>query len=150
MTVGNFHAWAIQQLIRALINLEESGSHFRAQQPITIRPHHEPEPDGAIVLARADDYKNRHPRPADTLCVIEVADSSLATDRTDKMEIYANARIPQYIIVNLVDHVVEDYRVPEPGKGRYKTRTIVRKGQSVSLHIGRARELKLPAGKILP
>ena len=47
-----------------------------AQQPIVLPPDGEPEPDGAIIRAAADDYRGRKPGAADVLCVIEVADAA--------------------------------------------------------------------------
>jgi hypothetical protein len=55
-----------------------------AENPITLPPSHEPEPDGAVVQGRPEDYLKRHPGPADVVCALEVADSSLRADRTIK------------------------------------------------------------------
>ncbi len=44
--------------------------------------------------------------------IVEVADSSLAYDRTVKHSLYARARIADYWIVNLVDRQLEIYRQP--------------------------------------
>jgi Uma2 family endonuclease len=43
---------------------------------------------------------------------VEVADSTLEFDRTRKLEVYAEAGIREYWIVNLADNVVEVYRDP--------------------------------------
>ncbi|MGH7137827.1 MAG: Uma2 family endonuclease [Pirellulales bacterium] len=51
--------------------------------------------------------------------VIEVADSSLDGDRGEKAELYAEAEIPDYWIVNLVDGCVEVRR--DPRGGRYQS-----------------------------
>ncbi len=45
---------------------------------------------------------------------IEVAESSLASDRTIKGGLYARAGMSDYWIINLVDRVVEVYRDPSP------------------------------------
>ena len=50
--------------------------------------------------------------------VIEVADSSLDDDRGTKAQLYAEAQIPDYWIVNLVDHCVEVHRDPKGGRYR--------------------------------
>src|SRR5437763_640993 len=72
----------------------------RVQEAVTLSES-EPEPD--LVLARGNrrSYLKRHPGPADVGLVIEVADSSLASDRADKGPIYARAGLPTYWIVNL-------------------------------------------------
>ena len=85
------------------------GCHLRIQDPITIHPSHEPEPDAAIVRGRPRDYADHHPEPGDVVSLIEISESSLEHDRTTKLRIYAAAGIPQYIILNLVDRRVEVY-----------------------------------------
>ena len=63
-----------------------------------------PEPDIAIVPI--DDYSKSHPKSA--LVVIEVANSSLQIDRA-KSSIYAKIGVPEYIIVNLQNLILEYY-----------------------------------------
>jgi len=46
--------------------------------------------------------------------VVEVADSSLRLDRRFKTALYAEAGLPEYWIVNLVDRTLEVYRAPAP------------------------------------
>jgi Uma2 family endonuclease len=73
----------------------------------------EPEPD--IVWARRD-YPGSHPAGKDILLLIEVAESSLADDRGEKAELYAEAGIADYWIVNLIDRTVEVRRSPTNGR----------------------------------
>lgn len=75
-----------------------------------------PEPDVAWMQARS--YRKRRPRPADVLLLIEVAESTLHSDRGEKAELYAAAGIKDYWIVNLVDLCIEVYRKPRAGKYR--------------------------------
>jgi Uma2 family endonuclease len=70
----------------------------------------EPEPD--VVWARRRNPAEGHPTAADVLLVIEVADSSLEIDRTEKAALYADAGIQEYWIVNLLDRAIEVYRGP--------------------------------------
>ena len=119
MSTGADHRWSVQQLGRVLGGVAAYGCELQAQQPVAIPPDGEPEPDGAIIRVAQDDYRGRKPSAADTLCVIEVADSSLEHDRTTKLRIYARAGIPQYVIIDLVNRLVEDYRQPEPEGERY-------------------------------
>ena len=119
MTVGVEHALIIMRLAKLSGLFEPLGCHMRSQQPITIPPRDEPEPDAAIVRGSLEDYSDRHPGPSDILCVIEVADSSLPRDRGYKLRLYANAGIPMYVIVNLLDRVVEVYEEPVQGEGRF-------------------------------
>ena len=75
-----------------------------------------PEPDLAIVRGGILDDADRHPTGSETALVIEVADTSLATDR-EKRRLYARAGIREYWIINLVDSLVEVFRDPV-GAGR--------------------------------
>src|SRR5437764_815669 len=114
-TVGNEHLWAVENLRRVMRDVESHGFFVLSQQPITLPPDGEPEPDGAIVRGTIDDYRRRKPVAADVSCVIEVADSSLDRDRGTKQRIYADAGIGQYIIINLFEKTVEVYERPIRG-----------------------------------
>lgn len=102
------HSIANRRIDLAISGLTKVGWHIRNQEPITLS-NSEPEPDLAIVLGRIDDYIERHPLAREVALVIEVADTSLVTDRY-KAELYAEAGIPEYWIVNLVDRVIEVFR----------------------------------------
>jgi len=73
-----------------------------------------PEPDLAWVRRR--DYSKARPTAADVLLVIEVAESSLAGDRSEKADLYAAAGIQDYWLVNLLDQQLEIFREPQYGK----------------------------------
>jgi hypothetical protein len=88
-----------------------SGWDIRVQSAITTSDS-EPEPDLAVVHGDESTYLNRHPGPVDIGVLIEVADTTLATDRTDKGRLYARASIAVYWIINLVDRQVEVYTDP--------------------------------------
>jgi Uma2 family endonuclease len=72
----------------------------------------EPEPDIAVVRGPIRRYVTNHPGPADLGLVAEVADSTLARDRTLKARLYARAIIPIYWIVNIPDRQIEVYSDP--------------------------------------
>jgi Uma2 family endonuclease len=69
-----------------------------------------PEPD--VLWVRRGRYSRKNPEPADVLLVIEVAESSISTDRGEKLELYAAAGIREYWIANLIDFTIEVYRDP--------------------------------------
>jgi len=50
----------------------------------------EPLPDFAAVQGDPDTYENRHPDPADVAIVIEVADSTVAKYRKEKLTLLAD------------------------------------------------------------
>ncbi len=87
----------------------------RIQSAITLDDS-EPEPDLAIVLGPEERYFAVHPTPADIGCLIEVSDSTLDYDSTDKLRVYARNKIPVYWIINLVEKKVEVYSDPKPSR----------------------------------
>jgi Uma2 family endonuclease len=75
-----------------------------------------PEPD--VAWMRAGSYHRRRPEPEDVLLLIEVAESSLSDDRGEKADLYAQAGVHDYWIVNVIDLCIEVHRQPRDGKFR--------------------------------
>jgi len=98
---------------------------------IRIPNHSRPQPDVTLLRWRDDYYAAKSPTPEDVLLVVEVADRSLASDRTVKGPLYAEAGIPEYWIVNLRDEVVEIYSNPVGGK--YKSVKRAKPGETLPL-----------------
>lgn len=84
-----------------------------------------------------------HPPTADL--VVEVADTSLLYDRTEKGAMYASAGIPTYWIVNLQEGVLEVYSQPE--SERYTESRIFNRTETVEFS-GTGKVLEV--GAILP
>ena len=112
MTIGDRHRVAVLRLAQLAPSFEAFESFLQTQQPISLPPRNEPEPDAAVVRGDLDDYLNHPPGPADVTSVIEVADSSLALDLGPKLAAYASAGIPQYIVVDLVNDRVLCHQQP--------------------------------------
>jgi Uma2 family endonuclease len=129
------HATGVGKGQDALTNTLPAGFLVRVQLPLALDPDSEPEPDLAVMAGTRDDYADEHPHSA--ILVIEVADSTLWFDRTQKAAIYARAQIPDYWILNLVDRVLEVYRDPAPdaasplGHG-YRLRLTFAPGERIS------------------
>lgn len=102
----------------------------RVQGPIRLPNGSEPEPDIAVVRRRADYYQSAHPVLADVYFVIEVADSSLRSDRDRKIPVYAEAGIPESWLVDLPGQQIFVYR--EPRDGQYRQVTVHRRGDVVT------------------
>uniref|UniRef100_A0A7C2P8H2 Uma2 family endonuclease n=1 Tax=Schlesneria paludicola TaxID=360056 RepID=A0A7C2P8H2_9PLAN len=88
------------------------GWHVRCQNAL-VTPDSVPEPDLAVVRGTRGRYRGKHPTAADVSLVVEVADSSVTTDRV-KGRIYARAGVVEYWIVNLVDWRIERMTGPQP------------------------------------
>jgi Uma2 family endonuclease len=125
MGINPPHASAVTRLSRRLARLLGEPWLVREQSSITIRPSDsEPEPDITVVPGPEDAYDSHHPYPKEIALLVEVADSSLAEDRGEKLRTYADAHIGVYWIVNLVDRRVEVYTQPRGGKNPgYKRQT---------------------------
>jgi Uma2 family endonuclease len=115
MTRNPPHDAALSRINRLLARLLPDEWLLRVQSAITL-PRSEPEPDFAIARGPDDRYTRRHPGPRDIALLIEVADSSLHEDRTTKVTLFADARIPEYWIINVVDNQVEVYTDPRSGR----------------------------------
>ena len=128
------HMVAITLTAEALREAFGRGFHVRVQGPMTLAGPTEPEPDVAIVEGSPNDYLASHPSHA--AVVVEVADSSLAADRSEKGSLYARAGVPDYWIVDLVHRRLEIYRDPielpnAPHGFAYRTATMLLPGESV-------------------
>jgi Uma2 family endonuclease len=128
------HDGTLQKVNRRLTPLLPPGWELRVQMSITLLKS-EPEPDIAVVREDPSGYMTRHPGPADFGVLAEVANTSLDSDRDDKLPIYARAGIPVYWIVNVVDRQVEVYEQPSgptasPG---YGVRQVYKPGDLVPL-----------------
>ncbi len=109
---GSPHATGIRLVAQALRAAFGRGWIVEPQLPLALDDESEPEPDVAVTAGAPRDYLASHPvRPA---LVVEVAESGLAFDRNYKGSLYARARVPEYWIVNLNDHVLEVYREAGP------------------------------------
>jgi Uma2 family endonuclease len=107
---GSRHYAALRATHEAVRAAFGPGWEIRGQGPLALDDESEPEPDVAVVPGSFRDYRAAHPsRP---VLVIEIAESSLAMDRSHKGSLYARARLPDYWIVNLVEQLLEVYRDP--------------------------------------
>ncbi|HRW46869.1 MAG TPA: Uma2 family endonuclease [Caldilinea sp.] len=128
--IGPEHMGVANQIAQILIRQLEQRAIVSIQGPIALDEFSEPQPDLALLVQRDDFYKHSLPRPADVALVIEVADSSLAYDRTIKMPLYARAGIPEAWIVNLIDRWIEVYR--DPSAAGYTTLLKILSGKSIA------------------
>jgi len=131
---GSPHATAIRMAEEALRRVFAAGWDVRAQLPVALDDDSEPEPDVSVVPGSFRDY--RHGHPACVALIVEAAESSLRLDRGEKGSLYARAGVPEYWIVNLVDHVLEVYRDPAADVGspygwRYTSVVTLRAGDVV-------------------
>ena len=114
MPVGPRHSFATGKLNRLLTRVLSEDYTLRVQDPIRLSPDSRPQPDLYIARGPEETYSTRLPRADELLLVVEVADSTLATDREVKGSLYAVAGVPEYWIVNVTDAQLERYTQPQP------------------------------------
>jgi Uma2 family endonuclease len=61
--------------------------------------------------------------------LVEIADTTLAYDRSTKRVLYARNGVPEYWLVNLIQGVLEVYRNPQGSD--YLEHRIVKKGETL-------------------
>jgi Uma2 family endonuclease len=113
----------------------------RFQSAFAASDQSEPEPDIAVVPVA--EYLDEHPKVA--FLVVEVADSSLARDRSAKADLYATAGVPEYGVADLVHRVIEVRT--EPSDGKYARLTTLRRGDTLTL--ARFPDVQIPVADIL-
>lgn len=89
------------------------------------------QPDVTVLRWQDDFYGSEWPSEEAVILVVEVAHSTLPYDRKGKLALYAEAGIPEYWLINLVDRVVEVYTDPEEGK--YGSARVVKPGETIGL-----------------
>ncbi len=143
--IGSGHSGTVNGLNYLLVRAVGECGVVAVQNPVLLDDHSEPEPDFAVLKPRPDAYRAAHPRPADVLLIVEVADSSLAYDRTVKRALYARHGIPEFWIVDLAAGEVEVCR--NPRGERYES--VIRAGRGVVLEPGLLPGAEIPVADIL-
>ncbi|MBI1924481.1 Uma2 family endonuclease [Candidatus Poribacteria bacterium] len=149
--IGSEHAGCVNKLNRHFSRaLSLDDATIGVQNPIVLDDGTEPEPDLALLKPREDAYADAHPRPANVLLVVEVADTTIEEDRTVKLPRYAAAGIPEVWLVNIPDRRIEVYQTPggtEADAG-YKIRVEYRPGEMLAP--GVFPDVKVGVSDILP
>lgn len=123
--ISSRHAACVGTLLNAFIPLQAAKRVLlRAQDPIRLGAHSEPQPDLVLAHARPDFYAQAHPQPKDIILVVEVADTSARYDRETKMPLYARAGIAEAWLVDLEGGYVEIFRDVADGSYRNVSRAM--------------------------
>ncbi|MFN8487151.1 MAG: Uma2 family endonuclease [Caldilineaceae bacterium] len=142
--IDPIHAACIDRLNRLLNRQLGDEVIVRVQNPIRLHDYTEPIPDLALVRERDDFYEQQHPTPSEILLVIEVANTSVVSDRKEKLPRYAAANIPEVWLVNIARRTIEQYAAP--AADRYTEQQVLGQGQVLT---ARAIEnLELPIDRI--
>jgi Uma2 family endonuclease len=112
--IGPRHSAFVDNLNRLLARRLPDDAIVRVRGPVALADDTEPQPDLTVLRRRTVSYKDREAWAEDALLVVEVADSSLAYDRSTKRRLYAEAGIPEYWVVDCAAETVEVHRGPGP------------------------------------
>lgn len=150
MTHGERHATAIELLTELYGRLRLLNCYARFQLPIRLSDQSAPEPDGAILRGEPSRGRGGHPTIGDVVAVVEVADSSLDYDRCTKQAMYAAAKIPGYVIINLRDSWIEVYTQPDASLRAYRVRHDFKRGEAFELQLADDATLTVQVDELLP
>jgi Uma2 family endonuclease len=110
--IGHGHAVSVDRLSRLLHGQGPEVILVHVQNAVNFADDTQVQPDLALLRDRQGFWQTGV-REEDCLLVIEVAETSLETDRTRRLALYAAAGIPEYWIVDLPGRRVECYLNPE-------------------------------------
>ncbi len=130
--IGRRHRAFVDNLTQLLVLRLAGRAIASVQSPLALTDDTEPQPDLTVLRRRTVPYKEREADAADVFLLIEVADSSLAYDRSTKLRLYAEAGIPEYWIVDCGTETVEVYR--SPGSEGYRDVTRAAAPAALTLH----------------
>ena len=99
---------------------------IRDAKPITLPNNSEPAPDVAIVKPLGEIYLQHHPYPEDIFWIIEYSNATLSKDLGEKKDIYAEAGIEEYWVVNLKKSELKVFR--DLKDKQYTTELTINKG----------------------
>ena len=143
---GSGHATAVRLVEDALRTLFTSGWDVRVQMPLALDPESEPEPDIAVFTVRTG-QRLAKPSASEINLLIEVAESSLVHDTTEKSALYAESGISEYWVVDLNSQTVLVHRGPKVAR-TWTTVTSHQRGEA--LRIAALPAIVLTVDEILP
>lgn len=126
--IGPRHLRCVNRCGHALYRAGGDDHEVSTQNPLRLGARDMPQPD--LALVRRSPGPDTVPAAADVLLVVEVADTSLETDRRDKLPRYAAAGIPEAWLLNLPDEAIERHADPSPAG--YRQVAIARRGETLT------------------
>ena len=129
--IGPVHAGCVKLLNELFLSRLAGRVTVGVQDPVELNDKSEPQPDLALLQRRPDFYKAGHPRSQDILLLVEVADTTVKSDREIKIPLYAENKIPEVWLLNLSEYCVEVYR--EPAVDGYQNVQRLEEGQTVAI-----------------
>ncbi len=110
--IGTRHAACVKRLLKLFSQLLGDRVIVAVQDPVVLNNFSEPQPDLALLKPRDDFYAAGHPQPQDILLLVEVADTTIESDRAIKIPLYASSGITEVWLVDVNEQVIEVFREP--------------------------------------
>lgn len=107
---GIAHAYCCRSTAKYLRSILGDRAEISEALPISLPNDSEAEPDIAIVKTPDTLYRDRHPQPDDIFWLIEIANTTLVNDLGVKQELYAQAGISEYWVMNLQTSELKVFR----------------------------------------
>ncbi|WP_246828927.1 Uma2 family endonuclease [Synechococcus sp. PCC 7502] len=117
--IGMLHASCVRRIINLLAAKLGDLAIIDAQNPVKLNNSSEPQPDIALLRKHDHFYATAHPQPQDIFLLIEVADTTISTDRTIKVPLYASSGVIELWLVDLNYQIIEVYAEPIGDHYRY-------------------------------
>jgi Uma2 family endonuclease len=143
--IGVWHSTSVRLLARLFQAQVPKSLVVDIQNPLNVGETTQVVPDLALIRADRNPWKTPV-RGQDCVLVVEVAETSLATDRTTKMALYATVGIPEYWIVDLAGRTIEVYG--DPDAGVYRSRAI--HGRGVVVTPEAVPDVAVPVSEVIP
>jgi Uma2 family endonuclease len=121
--IGPERHWILDTLTRTFNRQEDDRFGVGPGRSLPLPQHNVPEPD--LIIYRSGVSRRRHLTAADVLLVIEIADSTLTRDLGFKADLYQQAKIPEYWVVDVRNQCLRIFTLTGD---RYET-AIVRGGK---------------------
>lgn len=129
--IGSRHAARVANLQRLFDRHLQVEAIVWVQNPIRVDDYAQPHPGVALLREREGSYVDAHPRSEDVLLLIEVADTTLTSDRDLKVPLYGRGGIRETWLVNLPDDCIEVFTKPSSKRGYWRVQRFER-GESIA------------------
>lgn len=133
------HARGVGFVSDALAVVFAIGHYINGQQPFVVpgaTPGTEPQPDVAVIPGSR---RTAAAHPTHAALLVEVADTTLFYDTTTKAQLYAEAGVPEYWVLDLNGRELHVFRDPQPytlppdlAATAYRTHDVLSAADSVS------------------
>jgi Uma2 family endonuclease len=110
--IGLRHMNAVRRLNNVMFHKYGNHCLIDVQNPLMIDGWSVPQPD-FMLLRHTADARDSAPLPEDVLLLVEVAETSLLYDLSDKRNAYARTGIAEYWLLNLTRNQLHVFRDPE-------------------------------------